>query len=58
MWFSAILVNRHYLPVTDSAPTTAFQEALEDLGDLLLEVFPPDAHDWRSLSVYPILGRE
>lgn len=43
--------------MTDSATATALQEAQEDLGDLLLEVLPPDGSTMGNQAAREALGR-
>lgn len=48
---------RHQLPVSDSATFTTPEASEEDLGDLLLEVLPPDGSTMGNLSAREALSR-
>ncbi len=43
--------------MTDSAPATTLQDAQEDLGDLLLEVLPPDGSKMGNQAAREALSR-
>jgi hypothetical protein len=46
----------HPYPVTDSATFTTPEASDEDLGDLLLDVLPPDGSTMGNLSAREALG--
>jgi hypothetical protein len=49
--------RRHPPPVTDSATFTTPEASDEDLGDLLLDVLPPDGSTMGNLSARDALSR-
>jgi hypothetical protein len=54
---AATLELRHLPPVTESATFTTNEASDEHLGDLLLEVLPPDGSTIGNLSAREALGR-